>query len=105
MTDAGFDLLLRRADNHILPWDKAAEVKTAFSSSQNYFTSLQARQLMAVVGSGNLLSVSESSRLELAKLSYSRITDPENFRQIIDLFTDQVSRDELNNYIRSQVQN
>jgi hypothetical protein len=105
MADADFSLLLRKAGNHILPWDKVTDVKAAFSNSQNYFTSAQARQLMYLVSSGNLLSVSESSRLELAKLSYSRITDPENFTQIIDLFTIQASRDELNAYVRLQAQN
>ena len=105
MTDANFRELLKNAGNHILPWDKIKDVKAAFSDPQNNFTSAQARQMLYLVSSGNLLSVSESSRLELAKLSYARITDPENFNQIFDLFPMQSSKDELNSYIKLQVQN
>lgn len=106
MSDANFDVILRTASNHILASSKVKDVKTAFSDPQNNFTSAQARQLLAMVTSGNILiSVSESSVLELAKLSYARITDPENFSQVINLFTNQASRDELNSYIKLQVQN
>lgn len=104
MSDAAFSQLLRTAGNHILPWDKVRDIKAAFSDPQNNFTSSQARQLIYLVSSGNLLAVSESSRVELAKLSYARITDPANFSQVIDLFTDQSSRDELNNYSKVQAQ-
>jgi hypothetical protein len=106
MSDANFDVLLKNAGNHILASSKVKEVRTAFTDPQNNFTSAQARQLLTVVTTGNILtSVSEATRLELAKLSYARVTDPENFYQIIDLFTNQASRDELNSYIKVQVQN
>lgn len=105
MSDANFRQLLQSAGNHILPWDKVKDVKTAFIDPQNNFTSSQARQLLYMISSGNLLSVSESSRLELAKLSYARITDPENFMQVVDLFTLQSSKDELNSYVKLQMQN
>ena len=105
MDNTSFSQLLRTASNHFLPWDKVKDVREAFTDPQNNFTSEQARQLMAVVSAGNLLAVTESAKLELAKLSYARIIDPVNFSQVINLFTDQASRDELNSYVKLQVQN
>jgi hypothetical protein len=105
MTDASFSQLLQRAGNHLLSWDKVKDVKAALNDPQNYFSTTQIRQLLNLVSSGNLLSVSESSRIELAKLSYGRVTDPENFTQILDLFPEQSSKDELNSYIKMQAQN
>ncbi|MEO8171703.1 MAG: DUF4476 domain-containing protein [Sediminibacterium sp.] len=106
MADADFSVLLRKASNHLLAWDKVSDVKEAFTNSQNYFTSAQVVQLINVASAGGLLtSVSESTRVELAKLSYSRVVDPQNFVQVTDLFTIQASRDEINNYVRVQVQN
>jgi hypothetical protein len=106
MSDGEFSVLLRNAGNHLLAWDKVADVRAAFSNPQNYFTSAQAGLLINAVNEGNLLiAVNESSRVELAKLSYSRVVDPENFAQVLDLFTIRESRDEINSYIRLQVQN
>ena len=105
MTDANFRLQLQKAGNHILPWDKVRDVKAAFSDTQNYFTSAQIRELLSVVSTGNFVSVTEASRVELAKLSYARVTDPENFMQILDLFPEQASKEELNNYLKLQVRN
>ncbi|MES2331855.1 MAG: DUF4476 domain-containing protein [Bacteroidota bacterium] len=106
VSDADFSVLLRKANNHLLAWDKATDVRAAFTNPQNYFTSSQARELIGVASAGNILSsVPESTRVELAKLSYSRIVDPENFVQVMDLFTIQASRDEINSYVRRQTQN
>ncbi len=105
VTDVAFTQILRNAGNHILPMDKYRDVKAAFTDPNYYFTSAQARQLMSLVNSGSFLSTSESNRVELAKLAYSRITDPQNFSMVIDLFTNTSSRDELNGYVRMQANN
>ncbi len=105
MQDVTFTALLRKSSNHIRPTSRYTDVKTAFTDPQNYFSSYQAKQLIALVGSGStsgILSVSESSKIELAKLAYTRITDPANFSQVIELFENQTSRDEINSYIRVQ---
>ena len=102
MDNRAFTQLLDNAGNHILPWDKVKDVKAAFSDPNNYFTSDQARQLMFIVSTGNILSVPEANRVELAKLAYARVIDPINFQQVIDLFSDRTSREELNSYVRLQ---
>jgi hypothetical protein len=44
---------------------------------------------------------SEDNRLNLAKLAFDNIVDQQNFRQLYDLFDSQSSRDELDNYIKT----
>jgi hypothetical protein len=44
---------------------------------------------------------SENDKLELAKLAWSRVTDPAYFTQLFDLFTTQAYRDDLNAYIQA----
>jgi hypothetical protein len=102
MQDANFNELLRNAGDHFLPWDKYKEIKGAFTDPANYFTSYQARQLMNLLSSGVILPVSEANRIELAKLAYLRITDPQNFSEVLDVFTDAGSRNELNAWLRIQ---
>lgn len=102
MEDLSFNELLRNAGDHFLPWDKYKDVKAAFTDPANYFTSYQVRQLMNVLSSGAILSVSEANRIELAKLAYPRTTDPRNFSEVLDLFTDVNSQNELKAWIRAQ---
>ena len=92
MADATYSALLQKAGNHFLPWDKVRDVRDAFNNTSNYFTTYQIRQLLSLVGA-------QADRLDLAKLSWSRVTDPGSFTQLFDLFTSQASRDDLNSYI------
>ena len=66
-------------------------IANAIDDPNRYFTTLQVRQLLQQVNS-------ESYRLELAKLSYPKITDQENFYQLNNLFSSQASRQELEDY-------
>lgn len=102
MTDERFNELYRRAGDHILPGDKYNDVKSILSDNQNYLTSYQAKQLLSLIGTGSFFSVSEASRVELAKLAYARVTDTQNFSEVVNLFDRQASRDEINGYIRVQ---
>jgi hypothetical protein len=94
MTDSEFNSLYESIRKKWLPLSKYSTAVDVFSSSTNYFTTAQARQLIALLSS-------ESNRLELAKLSYDNIVDQQNFRQLYDLFGSQASKDELDNYIRA----
>lgn len=94
MSDASFTTLYNNIRKKWLPGAKMSAAADAFNLSTNYFTTAQARKIIALVSS-------ESNRLELAKLSYDNITDPANFRQLYDLLNSQASRDELDNYIRT----
>ena len=94
MDEATFSQVLQKAGNHFLPWDKVRDVREAFNSTSYYFTTSQIRQLL-------ILTTSESDRLELAKLSWSRVTDPSYFTQLLDMFTNQSSRNDLSAYIQA----
>ena len=92
MTDAAFAQVLQKVSNHFLPWDKVRDARDAFSNTVNFFSTSQVRQVLTVI-------TSEADRLELAKLAWSRTTDPAYFTQLFDLFASQANRDELNAYI------
>jgi hypothetical protein len=94
MSDAAFTQVLQKVSNHFLPWDKVRDAKAAFNTTSYYFTTSQIRQILTVI-------LSETDRLELAKLAWSRVTDPTNFTQLYDLFTSQANKDDLNSYIQS----
>src|SRR5215203_1419196 len=67
-------------------------VSDAFSNTNYYFTTAQAKQLIQLVSS-------ENNRFTLTKASYRGITDPTNFTQIYDVLNSQSHRDELAAYI------
>ncbi len=94
MTEANFNSLYEDIKKQ---WPVSTQLNTltsTFKNVYNYFTTTQASMLIQIVGS-------ESSRLQLAKLSYHRITDPVNFSQVYNLFGTQASRDELAVYINN----
>jgi hypothetical protein len=64
----------------------------AFANTNNYFTTAQAKQLIALLNS-------QANRLTLAKASYRGITDPVNFSQMADLFNSSSHRDQLTDYV------
>jgi hypothetical protein len=94
MADATFSQVLQKVSNHFLPWDKVRDARDAFNNTSYYFTTSQIRQILGVIAS-------ENDRLDLAKLSWSRVTDPTNFTQLYDMFTTQASRDDLNAYVQA----
>ena len=94
MDESFFSQVLQKASNHFLPWDKVRDVREAFNNTSYYFTTSQIRQLLN-------LATSESDRLELAKLSWSRVIDPSYFTQLLDMFTNQSSRNDLSAYIQA----
>jgi len=69
-------------------------VNNAFTTSMNYFTTAQAKQLIQLVNN-------QRSRFNLAKASYSHITDPTNFSDLYDLFTGQSYQTQLQEYVSS----
>jgi CTP:phosphocholine cytidylyltransferase-like protein len=94
MTDAAFNTLYQNIRKNWLPGAKMSAASDAFNQATNYFTTSQARQIIALLSS-------DANRLELAKLSYDNIVDPANFQQLYDLLSTQASRDELDAYVRS----
>ena len=94
MTDTEFNSLINTIRKKWLPLSKYSAATDAFNSTTNYFTTAQARQVIALLSS-------ESNRLELAKLAFDNIVDQQNFRQLYDLFATQASKDALDEHIRS----
>jgi len=69
-------------------------LRNEFNNRTRGFTSDQARQLISLVNS-------EDSRLELAKLAYTHVIDPANFKVVSNLLYSNVNRRELNRYIKN----
>lgn len=61
---------------------------------QNYFTTAQAKQVISLFSF-------ESSKLEIAKYMYGKITDPKNYFLVYSAFTFSKSKEELAEYIRN----
>jgi len=91
MTSANFTTLLNNVKKQKTISARTTAVKTAFNNTNNYFTSTQAKQLIQIVSS-------QPSRLELAKLSYRTITDPDNFSDLDVLLTEN-NQDALASYV------
>ena len=72
--------------------NRTTMLNDAFSNTNNYFTTAQARQLIQLINN-------QSSRFTFAKAVYPRITDPVNFTQMYDIFTSQSFRDQLADYV------
>ncbi|MGB5006952.1 MAG: DUF4476 domain-containing protein [Ferruginibacter sp.] len=92
MNTAEFNNLLAQVRNQRSPAGRKSVISDAFSNTQNYFTSSQVSQLIQLVNA-------ESSRLQLAKLSYRSITDRNNFYQVFDQLNSPESRNDLEDYI------
>lgn len=94
MTEAEFNSIYRNVQFTFGIGAKMSALTGIFNKETNYFTVAQAKQLLQMVSA-------EENRLELAKSSYNNITDPANFAQVYDIFSTQVSKDELAAYVSS----
>ena len=95
MAVADFERLLQSVKSKWSQTSKYNAVKSAFNNKANYFTTDQAGQL-------TLLVSSEPRRLELIKLSYPRITDPDNFSDVADLFSSATNKDNIQKFIAAK---
>ena len=95
MTDAAFDKLLQSTKTKWSQTSRYTAIKSAFTTKSNFFNTDQVGELL-------LLITAESKRLELAKLSYPKVTDPDNFTDVADLFNSQANKDNMEKFIRSK---
>jgi hypothetical protein len=93
MSDDAFNTIYQNIKRQWWPGSKMSTAVESFNTPSNYFTTAQAKQIVELVSA-------ESNRVELAKLAFDNIVDPENFRQIYDLFSSQSSKDEVDEYIK-----
>jgi len=94
MSDDQFTQLKETISKQWIPGSKMTAVRNEFVINGHNFTTLQAKELIEFV-------TDENNRMELAKASYPTITDPDNFRQIYDVFRNQSSKDEMDKFIRN----
>jgi Ca2+-binding EF-hand superfamily protein len=94
MNTADFNYLVRNVRNQRSNIGRRTLIVTAFNTSDNYFTTSQVLQLLRLINS-------ENYRLELARLSYPKVTDRNNFTQVYDLLNSQASRNDLEEFINN----
>jgi hypothetical protein len=92
MHDGEFANLINVIRNR--PFDSTRRQLAAQALSSNYFTSTQIRSMLTLFSF-------ESSRLEVAKLAYTSVVDPERFYIVFDAFTFDSSVRNLSNYMAS----
>jgi hypothetical protein len=95
LTQTEFDKLLKSVNGKWSQTSRADAIKSAFTNKSYWFTTDQVGQLL-------LLLSSETKRLELAKLSYPRVTDPANFADVSDLFKIQSNKTNIDQFIQSK---
>lgn len=93
MSNSDFSVLVLTIRSNFLQILKVQAERDVFANPNNYFTTAQVKQLISLINA-------EPNRLELAKLSYKTITDPENFSFLYDLFQLQSSKDELAEFVK-----
>ncbi|MFI5128366.1 MAG: DUF4476 domain-containing protein [Chitinophagales bacterium] len=94
MSDAAHTEILRNVQSQWLPGAKMSALTNFFANTNNYFTSIQAKQLIELVSD-------ENNRLQLAKSSYPNITDPANFNLVSNLLSSQAARNDLAAFVNS----
>ncbi|MGB4397881.1 MAG: DUF4476 domain-containing protein [Daejeonella sp.] len=93
MSNSDFSVLVLTIRSNFLQILKVQAERDVFANPNNYFTTAQVKQLISLINA-------EPSRLELAKLSFKTITDPENISFLYDLFQLQSSKDELAEFVK-----
>jgi hypothetical protein len=91
MSETSFNKLLESTKVKWSQTSRYTAIKSAFNTKANYFTTDQAGQLLMLISS-------EAKRLELAKLSYPKITDQEHFADMRDLFNSQSNKDNVDKF-------
>jgi len=92
MTTSQFNRLYSQAKAKTSSTTRATFIENELNTSKRLMTSNQASQLIQLVNS-------ESARLKLAKLSYAKVSDQQNFSAVSNLLKSTANRNELNAYI------
>lgn len=92
MSEYDFNQLYTSISN---AWSASTRVNlssTAFQNTNNYFTTVQVRQILLLINT-------EADRLTLAKSAYDNITDQSSYSQLYDVFSTSASKNELAKFI------
>jgi acylphosphatase len=94
MTDAAFENILNNVRSQWLPGSKMVAIQQVLAQTDNYFSTVQIRQLVVFV-------TTEANRLQLLKSAFKNATDKSNYSNLYDLLSMQASKDELIQYIKA----
>lgn len=94
MTSTRFNQIFLEVRQQWSASERVNMMEEAFENVNNYFTSTQATQLIALAGA-------ESDRLRLAKMSWDKVTDQSNYRLYYDVLQSTASRNDFNSFINS----
>lgn len=94
MSTANFNVIYRTARRQSTVNSKVSYIYNAFVNTSNYFSVIQARQLVQLVPD-------ETNRLYLAKISYRSIVDKHNFSQMNNVLSTQTARNELTTFVNN----
>jgi len=95
MTESQFNSLLSLIKSKWSQSSRISAIKTAINNKTYYFTTEQVGDMLQQV-------TSEARRLELAKLAYTKVTDPQNYTDIADLLSTQANKDNFIAYVQSK---
>jgi Domain of unknown function (DUF4476) len=95
MSSSSFTSLYNKIKTQRYQSQKISMIQSAFNTRANAFTSSQVKQLIALVSS-------EKSRFDLAKLSYNKVVDKNEFITVYDVLQSEAMRDSLDDYVVSQ---
>ncbi len=95
MTATAFAQIYNQARSHFFTKNTVNDVRVAFTTTSNFFSTDQVRQLLMLVPT-------EIDRLALAKVAYARVVDASNFINLVDLFPTQSNKNDLETFIRAQ---
>jgi len=93
MSNTDFNNLLRNVRSQRFANARSSQIENAFSST-NYFTASQIVQLLQLVNA-------ENSRVMLAKQSYAKTIDRNNFSQVYNVLNSQAGKNELDEYVKN----
>lgn len=92
MTATNFANTLQAIQAQWQEGSRLSSIIDVFDKPGTFFTVTQVKQLIEMISD-------EGSRLHLAKAAYGKVTDPQNFSQLYDLFDSQERLNSLTNYI------
>ena len=93
ISEANFNEIYNNVNNKWGQTSKMSAARDIFNTSTYYFSTDQVRRIVELLNS-------EANRLELLKLSYDNVSDPDNYNRLQELLRSEAGRNELDTYIR-----
>jgi len=95
MSEAAFTTVYNKINAQRGQAARLSAARNAIANRSDYFSTDQVLTLLELFNT-------EAGRLEVAKLSYTKLADPENVNRFYAMLNSQASRNELDNFVRQQ---